>query len=197
MSVLLTGALFQYNIGEYGELTNTYACGNPLEPMPNASAFDAPLLNVSEWMEAVASYGGKCKCSRSHCVFRSLKTSRCADAVLTVQAGCGFDLWPSNVSLPSGGRYNYTVRESRYKHDLLRQFVDGARAAGIKPGIYYIVNNNILLSRVYNATPAQTEAVVLGQLREIWSGYGDLVELCAQHIPPSLSCLAPRARSCG
>ena len=103
--------------------------------------------------------------------------------MLTVQAGCGFDLWPSNVSLPSGGRYNYTVRESRYKHDLLRQFVDGARAAGIKPGIYYIVNNNILLSRVYNATPAQTEAVVLGQLREIWSGYGDLAELCAQHIP--------------
>lgn len=27
-------------------------------------------------------------------------------AVLTVQAGCGFDLWPSNVSFPWGGRYN-------------------------------------------------------------------------------------------
>ena len=74
VSVLLTGALFQYNIGEYGELTNTYACGNPLEPMPNASAFDAPLLNVSEWMEAVASYGGKCTSSRSLGVFfRRLK----------------------------------------------------------------------------------------------------------------------------
>ena len=74
LSVLLTGALFQYNIGEYGELTNTYACGNPLEPMPNASAFDAPLLNVSEWMEAVASYGGKCTSSRSLGVFfRRLK----------------------------------------------------------------------------------------------------------------------------
>ena len=69
---------------------------------------------------------------------------------------------------------------------------DGARAAGIKPGIYYIVNNNILLSRVYNATPAQTEAVVLGQLREIWSGYGDRVELCAQHIPPIAFVSGPR-----
>ena len=76
--------------------------------------------------------------------------------------------------------------EAMVTANLLRQFVDGARAAGIKPGIYYIVNNNILLSRVYNATPAQTEAVVLGQLREIWSGYGDLVELCA--------CLAPLLR---
>ena len=94
--------------------------------------------------------------------------------------GCGFDLWPSNVSFPAalgGGLYNYTVRESPFKRDLLREFVDAARAAGIRPGIYYIVNNNVLLERIYNATAAEKENIILGQLREIWSSYGDLVEL--------------------
>ena len=94
--------------------------------------------------------------------------------------GCGFNLWPSNVSFPAalgGGRYNYTVRESPFKRDLLREFVDAARAAGIRPGIYYIVNNNVLLERIYNATAAEKENIILGQLREIWSSYGELVEL--------------------
>lgn len=94
--------------------------------------------------------------------------------------GCGFDLWPSNVSFPAalgGGLYNYTVRESPFKRDIVREFVDAARAAGIRPGIYYIVNNNILLERVFNATAAEKEEVILGQLREIWSSYGELVEL--------------------
>lgn len=52
--------------------------------------------------------------------------------------------------------------------------MDAARAAGIRPGIYYIVNNNVLMSRTYNATAAEKEAVILGQLREIWSGYGEI-----------------------
>ena len=47
----------------------------------------------------------------------------------------------------------------------------GESAAGIKPGIYYIVNNNVLLTRTYSATPAELEAIILGQLREIWSEY--------------------------
>jgi alpha-L-fucosidase len=174
----------QYNIGEYGELTNDYACGNASLPLPPATAFDAPDLNATAWMEAVRSYGGKY-------------------AVLTVQAGCGFDLWPSNVSLPAsagGGVYNYTVRESKFGRDVLREFVDAARAAGIRPGIYYIVNSNVFMQRALNATVrraaprhatpcaqgswrqraaqvAEQEAVILGQLEEIWGSYGDLVEL--------------------
>eukprot|EP01052_Picozoa_sp_SAG31_P052494 SAG31_NODE_12986_length_901_cov_1.500000_1_plen_91_part_10 len=80
----------------------------------------------------------------------------------TVRAGCGFDLWPSNVSFPAalgGGVYNYTVKESPFQRDLLREFVDAARAAGIRPGIYYIVNNNVLVDRVYNATAAEKETI--------------------------------------
>jgi hypothetical protein len=72
--------------------------------MPPASMFDAPQLSVAQWMDAVVAYGGKY-------------------AVLTVQAGCGFDLWPSNVTL-RGHKYNYTITESKYQRDLLREFVN-------------------------------------------------------------------------
>ena len=50
--------------------------------------------------------------------------------------------------------------------------------AGIRPGIYYIVNHNVYLTRLIPpATVVETEAIILGQLEEIWSQYGELVEL--------------------
>jgi|EP01044_Picomonas_judraskeda_P000620 alpha-L-fucosidase len=63
--------------------------------------------------------------------------------MMLILTGCGFDLYPSNVSFPAslgGGIYNYTVRESPFKRDLLREFVDAARAAGIRPGVYLLRN---------------------------------------------------------
>lgn len=56
-------------------------------------------------------------------------------------------------------RYNYTVRESSRPIDLVEEFVTAARAAGITPGIYYIINNNYYLS-VSNgvAVPVRTDA---------------------------------------
>ena len=52
VSVLLTGALFQYNMGTYGEGTNDEDCGPTLSSgtaLPPATSFDAPRLNVSQW----------------------------------------------------------------------------------------------------------------------------------------------------
>jgi alpha-L-fucosidase len=80
------GALFQYNIGEYDEERGSYACGNTGLPPPPAVLFDAPLLNVTEWFQAVKSYGG-------------------TYAILTAQAGCGFLLYPTNTTLPDGNKY--------------------------------------------------------------------------------------------
>ena len=160
------GALFQYNMGTYGEQTNDEDCGPSLSdgvPLPPASSFNAPLLNVSQWMEAVHSFGGKY-------------------AVLTAQAGCGFVLYPSNASVPGHGRYNYTIRESPYKRDLMQEFVTEARKWGIKPGIYYIVNFNAYLqfagghpaakpgAGTLGLTVEQYSEVVLAQLRELWGG---------------------------
>ena len=158
---------------------------NASAPMPPASSFDPALLNASEWMNSVRDYGGQYAVLTVQAgemnEFKKLwRLFSLTELARVLSAGCGFDLWPSNVSFPAawgGGIYNYTVRESPFKRDLLREFVDAARVAGIRPGIYYIVNTNILLSRVYRATAAQTRAVIIGQLREIWSNYGEMVEL--------------------
>ena len=73
--------------------------------------FTPMALNATAWMETTKAMGAK-------------------HAILTTQAGCGFDLWFTNATLPGGARYNYTVRESPFKRDIVREFVDAARAAG-------------------------------------------------------------------
>jgi hypothetical protein len=91
------------------------------------------------------------------------------------------------------------VRESPFGRDIVREFVDAARAAGIKPGLYYIINQNYFLSfsggkivprtapGQQHVTEADYEAIVLAQLRELWTAYGSLVELWFDGgCPPSL-----------
>lgn len=142
--------------------------------------FTPMALNATAWMETTKAMGAK-------------------HAILTTQAGCGFDLWFTNATLPGGARYNYTVRESPFKRDIVREFVDAARAAGIRPGLYYIINNNYFLSYTGGAvkprtnphqvavTTAEYEALVLLQLRELWTAYGSLVELWFDGgCPPTL-----------
>lgn len=116
------GALFQYNIGEYGELQGDYACGNQRVPLPAPAMFNPQRLNTTAWMAAAAAGGFKY-------------------AVLTVQAGCGFLLHGTKSKLPDGSAYNYTIAQSPILagRDILAEFVAAARAAGILPGIYYIV----------------------------------------------------------
>ena len=174
------GALFQFNIGEYGTQINDYACRDTSQPPIPASMFTPMALNTTAWMETTVAMGAK-------------------HAVLTTQAGCGFDLWHTNATLPGGAPYNYTVRESPFGRDIVREFVDAARAAGIKPGLYYIINQNYFLSfsdgkivprtapGQQQVTDADYEAIVLAQLRELWTAYGSLVELWFDGgCPPSL-----------
>ena len=174
---------WQFNIGEYGTEISDYACSDISQPPIPASKFTPMALNTTAWMETASAMGAK-------------------QVILTAQAGCGFDLWFTNVTLGSGAntyRYNYTVRESPLAVDIVRQFVDAARIAGIKPGLYYIINNNYFLSYRNGAvqprtsagqvqvTTAEYEALVLLQLRELWTAYGSLVELWFDGgCPPSL-----------
>ena len=82
------GALLTFNIGMYQELTGGYNCGNEQVPVPPASAFNPTQLDVTDWFASIRAFGARY-------------------AVLTVQADCGFLLYPSNVSFPwGGGRYN-------------------------------------------------------------------------------------------
>lgn len=114
------GAMFTFNIGEYGTKTDNYACAHGALPItafaPNGT------IDTDRWIEGVAALGG-------------------TYALLTAQAGCGFLLWPSRVVHKGGplrGQlYNQTVRESGYAgRDLVGQFVVSCQKYRIKPAMY-------------------------------------------------------------
>jgi|EP01043_Picozoa_sp_COSAG02_P036674 alpha-L-fucosidase len=167
------GAHIPLTMGEYGELQNDYACENQSVALPTPDMFNPQRLNMTEWMRSVKDYGGKY-------------------AVLTVQTGCGFLLHHTKSRLPDGAPYNYTIAQSPLKtRDILGEFVAAASAAGIRAGVYYLMNKNTFLQTdqgkvgtigtnktgTISVTQEQYETIVLTHLEEIWSGYGDLAEL--------------------
>ena len=67
-------------------------------------------VDTDGWVEAVAAMGAKV-------------------AVFVVCHGCGFDLFPTNASLPASGfTYNYSIKNSAYKQGKLLQTVSLALA---------------------------------------------------------------------
>lgn len=113
----------------------------------------------------------------------------------SVQAGCGFLLYPSQSRLPASV-FNYTLASSPgFEHrDIVREFVDAARAAGIMPGIYYILNVNAFLcvsaGKVstkckpgsVQVTQEEYEDITLQQLTELWTNcelsHGRVIDTC-------------------
>ena len=93
---------------------------------------------------------------------------------------------------------------------MLREFVDAARAAGVRPGIYYILNNNKFLrcdsckdgssgatgkTGSIAVTGEQYRSIVLSQLAEIWGQYGSLVELWFDGGALQFSCNPPEQQN--
>eukprot|EP01045_Picozoa_sp_COSAG04_P013471 COSAG04_NODE_957_length_9173_cov_27.835133_2_plen_454_part_00 len=83
-------------------------CGAPFaaDCLP-AADFDPKGVDTDGWVKAVAAMGAKV-------------------AVFVVRHGCGFDLWPTNASLPSGFKYDYSIANAAYKGgkgDLAAEFV--------------------------------------------------------------------------
>lgn len=166
------GLLIHFNIATYLSIDG---CNNVPELVPETSLFDPARLNTDQWMDIVSAVGGKY-------------------ATLVVKHNCGFTLWPSDVSFETrDGKtvdYNYTIAQSPAKgQDAVRKFVDSAKKYDIGHGFYYsvVVNNflNVQDSEVRNGSLADGQVgitnstyneVVLEQLDELWSQYGDLTE---------------------
>jgi alpha-L-fucosidase len=102
-------------------------------------------------------------------------------AVLTAKHGCGFSLWPT-------GAHDYSVKNSPWKGgkgDIVRDFVNSCRNYGVKPGIYanttsngYLhVNNPGLVQPGSPVTQEEYNKIVIRQLTELWSSYGELFEI--------------------
>jgi len=105
-------------------------------------------------------------------------------AVLTTKHHDGFALWPTRA----GG---LSVSDSHYRGDLVREFVDATREAGLKVGLYYSLcdwhhpdyppfrdeHRPYRFGQVPRPTPEQWErflAFQRAQVRELMSDYGPI-----------------------
>ncbi|HTO71147.1 MAG TPA: alpha-L-fucosidase [Myxococcota bacterium] len=104
-------------------------------------------------------------------------------AVLTAKHHDGFALWPTRA--PGG----FSVRDSAYRGDLVREFVDAARAEGLRVGLYFSLcdwhhpdyppfrdeHRPYRFGRVPQPSPEQWARFLefqFAQLRELLTGYG-------------------------
>ncbi|XP_065833189.1 uncharacterized protein [Oscarella lobularis] len=164
------GAIIHFNMATY---LSGDGCAFPGSGVPSPSLFDPTKINTDQWAEAFKAFGARY-------------------AVLVVKHNCGFTLWPSNVTIPGVNiPYNYSVRQSPSpSSDVVRAFVDSCRKAGVMPGFYYsVVHNyflnvgagkkvlNKLMPGMVNVTMEQYYEVVLAQLTELWTQYGQLAEV--------------------
>ena len=129
-------------------------------------------LNISNWIESFKAAGVK-------------------HAVLTAKHGCGFLLWPTRTKLPDGSLYGYDISNTIHKRNVLKEFSEGLKIAGIGHGFYYSlprnfylnVNNNLanaskeILPGQRNVSQIEFEHIALGHLEELWSQFGNLTEI--------------------
>lgn len=145
------------------------------------STFWPTHLNTSNWVESYVALGAKA-------------------AILTVKHDCGFYLWPSNVTLPTGAPYGYHVFGKGGIHrDVAREFVEAVDKAGLGHGLYYSLGHNFYVKRLGRAsgpnaasaqasrgsllpgqvclTDDQYDDLVIDSLRELWGKYHNMSEI--------------------
>ena len=129
---------------------------------PDASAFNPTDLDTDQWLETASALGAKY-------------------AVLVAKHCSGFSLWPTEA-------HPYSVKNSPWKDgkgDVVKDFVASCRKYGIRPGIYASttangflhVDNPGLVQEGSPVTQEEYNAIVIRQLTELWSNYGDLFEI--------------------
>lgn len=96
--------------------------------------------------------------------------------VLTTKHHDGFCLWPS-----AHGSYN--VAHSSYPHDIVAQYVEAFRSAGLKVGLYHSVWDRTHTVQAYDTRHGVPSAqavrdadmdLVLGQITELLTNYGPI-----------------------
>ncbi len=129
---------------------------------PEASKFNPSSLDTDQWLEAARNLGARY-------------------AVLVAKHCSGFSLWPTRA-------HNYSVASSPWQNghgDVVADFIRSCKKYGIRPGLYASCCNNakykISSGQLVDGTdPVRYRAyldMVLTQLRELWSNYGELFEV--------------------
>ena len=115
--------------------------------------FNPTALDCGQWMRVIRSGG-----------FRS--------AIFVAKHHDGFCNWPSDLT-------DFDVASSNWKGgkgDVLREFVDSARAYGIKPAVYLSVGD-FHCENALKWSNAQYQTYYLNQHKEIFEKYGPISEI--------------------
>ena len=166
------------------------------------SSFAPTNMNVSNWIENYQAVGVK-------------------SGILTAKHGCGFLLWPTNVTLPGGANYGYHVAgKGGIGIDVAKLFQERMVEAGMPHSFYYSLKDSFYLNAIgdnvrapstllpgqVNVTQQQFEDVSVAAVTELWSKYGQLAEIwfdggisdrIKSRIVPLLQTLQPDAVTFG
>ena len=142
--------------------------------VPPPDTFNPDKLDLDNWLQAAVAFGAKY-------------------AVLTAQHCSGFSMWPTDIFEETGFHYAYSTKYSSFRgggYDVVKDFINSCKKYGVLPGIYYSLNQNYYLNvghgLVQNTSlvPGQEMVsqelygkIVLAQVRELWSNYGEVSEL--------------------
>ena len=173
------GMMYSFNmISMVTNTTNTqYFCigvGGQGGWLPPASQFNPEALDLDNWLDAAVAMGARY-------------------AVLVAQHCSGFSMWPSDIEKETGFEYKYSTKYSPLRggsYDVVREFIDSCKKHNVLPGIYYSLNQNYYLNVGHgqllktplvpgqaNVTQELYGKIVLAQLRELWTNYGQLLEI--------------------
>jgi len=130
--------------------------------VPPASAFTPMQLDTDQWI-------------------RSAKAAGAKYAVLVAKHCSGFCLWPTDT-------HGYSIKNSPWKNgkgDIVGDFFASCEKYGLKPGLYYSASCNAFYNvdnpgTVLSGDKAEQEkynAMVLAQLTELWTRYGNIFEI--------------------
>jgi hypothetical protein len=170
------GAIGHFNMGTFD------ACGIGMEgvgaagvTVPPPFTFAPATVDADQWVKTLLSFGVK-------------------RAVLVVSHGCGYNTFPSKTKFPEFQfEYNYTIANSPWKNgagDVALDFVAACKKYGVRPGFYHGAMNNAFLNVVNGHvqprqrgewTPVITQdqytQILLANLRQLWTDYGELAEV--------------------
>jgi alpha-L-fucosidase len=129
---------------------------------PSPSVFNPTQLDTDQWIETAARTGAKY-------------------AVLVAKHCSGFSLWPTQA-------HNYSVASSPWRDgqgDIVADFFASCQRYGLRPGLYCSAACNAYLNvdnpgRVLSDDAAEQQRyndIVIQQLTELWTNYGDLFEV--------------------
>lgn len=120
------------------------------DPQASPSIFNPKSLDTDQWAEAAVSAKMRYGC-------------------LTTKHHDGFCLWPTATDSPS-------VKDTPFKRDIVRSYVDSFRRHGLKVCLYFSILDLRANIRHFDVTPQKLD-LIKNQLTELLTGYGEITAL--------------------